>query len=72
MTLVNRLDDNFKRRVDSVFRFTSREIEIARKSFNDLVNLKPVQAVLGVTVETIDNVGDLVKDQAKITREWLS
>ncbi|MEM4188296.1 MAG: hypothetical protein QXN56_03955 [Candidatus Hadarchaeum sp.] len=72
MTLINRLDDNFKRRLDSVFRFTSREVEIARKSFNDLVNLKPVQAVLGVTVETIDNVGDLVKDQAKITREWLS
>jgi len=67
-----KVERNLRDRAGAVKTSVGREIQIARTFVRDLVGLRPVKAVVDVTTETLDNVGDLVKSQAEITRRWAS
>jgi len=67
-----KVESKVKKRVDTTRDTVKREVDLVRTTVKDLVGLKPVQAVVGLLTETVDNVGDWLKEQAKITREWIS
>ena len=62
---------NLKDRFAEVKRVPKREFEIVKGAFKNLIALKPVIAVTDLATETIDNVGDFVREQATITRRWI-
>jgi hypothetical protein len=72
MEIPGKVESNIKRRADSTRTTVSKEVSVVRSTIRDLVGLKPVQAIVGLVTDTIDNIGDWLKDQAKITREWIS
>jgi hypothetical protein len=72
MEVPSKAESNIKRRADSTRSAVSREVTVVRSTVKDLVSLKPVQAVVGLVTDTVDNVGDWLKEQARITREWIS
>jgi len=72
MEVPSKAESNIKRRADSTRSAVSREVTVVRSTVKDLVSLKPVQAVVGLVTDTVDNVGDWLKEQARITREWVS
>jgi len=65
-------ESKIRRRVETIRGSIKREVDLGRAAARDLVGLKPVQAVVELAAGTIDNAGDLIKEQAKITREWVS
>ena len=65
------VESKIKRRVDAARSAASREVDIAKTFVRDITGLKPVKAVIDVGVDTLDNVGDLVKAQAGLFREWV-
>jgi len=67
-----KVESKVKKRVDVTRSTMNREVDVVRSTVKDLVGIKPVQAVVELVADTIDNVGDWVKDQAKITREWVT
>ena len=66
-----KVESRAKRRVDTTRNTVSREVNIAKTAVRDLLNLKPVQSIVGLLTDTVDNLGDGVKEQARITREWV-
>jgi hypothetical protein len=72
MEVPSKAESNIKRRADSTRSAVSREVTVVRSTVKDLVSLKPVQAIVGLVTDTVDNVGDWLKEQARITREWIS
>jgi len=68
----SKAESKIRRRVDAIRSSVKREVDLARNTARDLVGLKPVQAGVELVAGTVDNLGDLVKEQAKITREWMS
>ncbi len=66
-----KVESKIKRRVDAAKNVATREVEIAKTFIGDLTGLRPVKAIIDLGVETLDNVGDLIKKQAEITREWV-
>lgn len=66
-----KVESGITKRADSARNTIKREVSIGRTFIGDLTSLKPVKAVIDVVVDTIDNVGDLIKEQASITREWI-
>jgi hypothetical protein len=71
MEIPGKVESNIKKRVDSTRTIASKEVGVVRSTIRDLVGLKPVQAIVGLVTDTVDNIGDWLKDQAKITREWI-
>jgi hypothetical protein len=71
MEIPGKVESNIKKRVDSTRTIVSKEVGVVRSTIRDLVGLKPVQAIVGLVTDTVDNIGDWLKDQAKITREWI-
>lgn len=89
----SKVEDNLRARKDSIVGAgrrevgivkgaVNREISIGKNAVQNLLQIKPVPAVIDAVVDTIDNVagvvtgsidnvGDAVKDQGRITREWL-
>jgi hypothetical protein len=65
-----KVESKAKRRVDTTRNTVSREVNIAKTAVRDLLNLKPVQSIVGLLTDTVDNLGDGIKEQARITREW--
>jgi len=66
-----KVERGVKSRVDATRDAVKKEVDIVRTFVRDIAGLKPVKAVIDVGVDTLDNVGDLLKKQAEITREWL-
>ena len=62
---------NLKRRAEAVKALPKRELNIVKSSVRNLVSLKPVPAVVDLVSDTIENVGDFVKEQAAVTRSWV-
>jgi len=65
-----KVESKIKRRVDTTRDAVKREVDIARTFVRDVTGLKPVKAVIDVGVDTLDNIGDWLKRQAELTREW--
>ena len=65
-----KVEGNVRARFESGKSTVSREVGIVKTFASDLLGLKPVKAVVDVTVDTLDNVGDFLKKQAEITRSW--
>lgn len=72
MEIPGKVERNVKDRVASGRTIVTEEMNTVRTAIKDLVALKPVKAVVGLTVDTLDNVGDLVLKNADITRRWIS
>ena len=67
-----KVERGIKSRVDVTRSAVKKEVDIVRTFVKDIAGLKPVKAVIDLGVDTLDNIGDLIKEQAKITREWIS
>lgn len=65
-----KVETNIKERLGSGKSLVSNEVSTIKGSVNKLFNLRPIPAILQVTVGTIDNVGRFVEDQANTTRKW--
>lgn len=67
------IGENVKRNLKDRLRpgTLKREVDIVKNTIKKGVELKPVVAGVDLVTETIDNVGDFVKTQAKITRRWI-
>lgn len=72
MEVPGKVERNVKDRASSVRAVVNEEVNTVRTAIRDLVALKPIKAVVGLTVDTLDNVGDLVLKNADITRRWIS
>jgi len=66
-----KVERGIKSRVDATRESVKREVDIVRTFVRDIAGLKPVKAVIDLGVDTLDNIGDLIKKQAEITREWV-
>jgi hypothetical protein len=66
-----KVESGITKRADAARNGIKREVAIGRTFVGDLTSLRPIKAVIDVVVDTIDNVGDFVKEQASITREWI-
>lgn len=67
----SKVESNLKARGSSVRSAVNAEVSTVKTAVRDLIQLKPVKAVVGLVTETVDNIGDLIKDQAEITRRWV-
>jgi len=63
--------DRIKKRVDALSDYLDRQFNIFRESLRLAFELKPVQSAAHLTYESLDNLGELIKKQAAITREWI-
>jgi len=63
--------DRIKKRLDTFSSYLDRQFDIFKESLKLAFELKPVQSAAHLTYESLDNLGDLIKKQAAITREWL-
>ena len=61
---------NLKRRFVAVKALPKREVGIVKSAGRSLVSLKPVEAVVDLVADTVENVGDFVKEQAAVGRTW--
>ena len=66
-----KVESGVKERVEVTRKAVGKEVEIVRTFVKDISTLKPVKAVIDLGIDTMDNLGDLIKDQARITREWM-
>lgn len=58
-------------RIESGKTLIRNEIDVGKGFVTDLTQLKPVEAVVDLFADTVDNTGEFVKKQAEITRRWL-
>lgn len=65
-----KVERGIQSRVDATRDTVKKEVDIVRTFVKDIASLKPVKAVIDLGVDTLDNVGDFIKKQAEITREW--
>lgn len=65
-----KVERGIQERVDATRDTVKKEVGIVRTFVQDIASLKPVKAVVDLGVNTLDNVGDFIKKQAEITREW--
>lgn len=70
--VIDRVESNIKAHVDTTRDTFSKEVTIVKTAAKDILALKPVQGVISLIADSIDNVGDGVKKQAEITRRWMS
>ncbi|TRZ48291.1 MAG: hypothetical protein D4S01_10600 [Dehalococcoidia bacterium] len=66
-----KIETGVKARVDATRDSVKKEVEIAKTFVKDITTLKPVKAVIDLGLDTLDNVGDLIKKQAELTRDWI-
>ena len=66
-----KVEKGMQSRVDATRDAVKKEVDIVRTFVKDITGLKPVKAAIDLTTETLDNVGDWIKEQARITREWV-
>lgn len=69
--LPDKVERGIKERIDKTREAVNKEVTIVRTFVKDVASLKPVQALIDLGTDTMDNVGDLIKEQARITREWI-
>ena len=69
--LPDKVERGIKERIDKTREAVNKEVTIVRTFVKDVASLKPVQALIDLGTDTLDNVGDLIKAQARITREWI-
>ena len=69
--LPGKIETGVKKRVDATRDSAKKEVEIVKTFVDDVTTLKPVKAVIDLGIDTLGNVGDLIKKQAEITREWV-
>jgi len=65
------VESNLRQRGQNVMSVVGAEVQTGKNTLNDVVALRPAAAVVDLVVGTIDNVGNLVKTQAEITRRWV-
>lgn len=68
---VDKVESNVKDRVSETRRFAKKEIDVAKSFIDNILDLKPVKAVVDLTVGTLENTGDMLKKHGEITRRWL-
>lgn len=68
--VVGKLERNIGDRVTNIGHTIGKEVDIGKTSVDELIGLKPVQSLVGLITETLDNLGDMVKTQASISRRW--
>lgn len=66
-----KVESGVKERVEVTRKAVGTQVNIVRTFVKDIASLKPVKAVIDLGIDTLDNVGDLIKEQARITREWM-
>jgi len=57
-------------RVNATRETVKKEVDIVRTFVKDIAGLRPVKAAIDLGTDTLDNIGDWIKEQARITREW--
>jgi hypothetical protein len=60
-----------RERLESGKALIRNEIGVGKGFISDVTQLRPVEAVVDLVADTVDNTGDFVKKQAEITRRWL-
>ncbi len=66
-----KVETGVKDRVDATRDSVKKEVDIVKTFVKDITTLKPVKAVIDLGIDSLDNVGDLIKKQAEITRKWV-
>ena len=69
--VVRTVESNVLNRGRNVVNVVHSEIQTGKRTVSDLKSLRPVAAVVDLTVGTVDNLGNLVKTQAEIFRSWV-
>jgi len=69
---VSKVEGNIKARVDSGRSLVRTEVDIVKSSADELLRLKPVPAIVDLINKTGSNIGGFIKEQARITRGWVS
>ena len=67
----DKVERGIQSRVDATRDAVKKEVGIVRTFVKDIASLKPVKAVIDLGVDTMDNAGALIKEQARITRGWM-
>jgi len=62
---------NVKDRFESLKKRGKEEVEVLKTAGRELVELKPVVAAVDAVTGTISTAGEVIKDQALITRRWI-
>jgi len=66
-----KVETGIKSRVDATRDTVKKEADIVRDFIKDVTSLKPVKAVIDLSTDTMENIGDWIKEQASITRKWM-
>ena len=69
--IADKVESNVKARVDATRDVFSKEVTTVKDAAKDVLALKPVKGIVDLVANTIDNLGDFVKEQAEITRKWV-
>ena len=69
--IVDKVESNVKARVDATRDTLSKEVTTVKDAVKDVLGLRPVKGIVDLVANSIDNVGDFVKEQAEITRKWV-
>ena len=68
---VDKAKTNVKDRFESLKKRGREEVDVLKNAASELVELKPVVAVVDVIAGTVSTAGEAIKDQALITRRWI-
>ena len=68
--LPDKIESGVTARVDATRKTVKLEVEIGKTFVKDILSFRPVKAIIDLGVDTLENVGDLIKKQAEITRKW--
>ena len=68
---ISKVEKNLRDRADAFRRAADRERDVISSARGELREIKPVQGVITLVTGTINNFGQLLKDQCEITRRWI-
>jgi len=69
--VIEKVTANVRDRFDKLKSRVKQEGDVIRSSWSELTELKPVPAVVHAISGTVNTVGDVIVDQALITRRWI-
>ena len=69
MGVFDTLKSNAQTRVDNAKSFASREVSAGQEAVQDLMDLEVVEAPVDLTNNTLDNVGDALKNMASANKK---
>lgn len=69
--IIEKVTANVRDRFEKLKTRAREERDVLKKSWSELVELKPVPAMVHTITGTVDTVGEIIVDQALITRRWI-